>query len=131
MDGWRKIIKDERLLLRHIALVQNSMRAAKVVPLWSNFWTMRYRRDMEQYFDSRMWKKFCAWWNLMYDIGDIDRPVSKAKLGYAWGYLVCEVMFRKHGKRREFDPSKFGLAETTAADLRERVLKDYEALTLA
>lgn len=130
MDGWRKIVRDERLLLRQIALVQNSMRAAKVIPTWSNFWGMKYRRDADQYFDSRMWRKFRSWWDLLYDIGDIDRPASKAKLGYAWAFCVCEVMARKHGKPRSVNEAKFGLSVEVAAALREQVLKDFEALTL-
>lgn len=130
MTGWRTIIKDERLLLRQIALIQNSMRAAKVIPLWSNFYSMEYRRNMEAYFDTRMWRKFKAWWALMFDIGDIDRPASKSKLGYAWGFLVCEKMRRDHGKDRQLSFEKFGLTPEVAALMRERVLKDYEALTL-
>lgn len=129
-DGWRRMLRDERVLLRHIALIQNSMRAGKVIPLWANFWQMRYRRDMEQYFDTRMWRKFKAWWDLIYDIGDIDRAGNKAKLGFAWGFLVCEVMARKHNRPRQWSAARWHLTDSVAASLMDQVLQNYDALTL-
>ena len=128
--GWIEIVKDERLLIRHVALIQNSMRCAKVIPTWSNFYAMNYRREADRYLDSRAWKKFRSWWDLIYDIGDIDRSANKAKLGYAWAFLVTEHMARKHNKPRGLSEAKFGISAEQAGKLREAVLASYEALTL-
>jgi hypothetical protein len=131
IDGWRKIVKDERALVRHIILNQNTMRLTKIIPLWSNFRTMHYYRTMQQFLDGAMLRKYQAWWELIFIVGDTDRQANKQSLMFAWTFLVAEVMHRKHGRVRSVDAGKFGLKPEREAELKEAVLSRYESLTLS
>ena len=130
LDGWRQIVRDEREMVRVIKINQSTMRGCGVIPTWENFSATNYARDVKSLLDGRMMRKFRSWWILLYECGDVDRGPGKSALGFAWAFLVSEIMARKHGKFRVINPTNFGLAESRGEALKERVLMMYGDLTL-
>lgn len=137
LDGWRKIMRDERALVRLILLNLGTLRdygRAKMDlslsdPEWSTFKTTEYYREMAQYLDGRMLEKFAAWWELLRTIRAGNQ--SKAQLertGVAMGCLLAESVRRKGGRDMDISLLRNGIPLEEAEVIRGKVISQFELL---
>ena len=130
MDGWREVIRHEEKLVGQIRMLQRTFRIARTIPTWTNFLLTSYYRHMTHLLDPNMIRKFRAWWELLLECGDTERPEGRCEFAFCRLFLLQTVLMRRHNKPLRCDAQRMGISEERAGQLREAVLSRYETLTL-
>lgn len=125
--GWRTIVMDERELVASCKLYQDTFRLDGYIPTWDLFMQTRIFHQMSRCLDANMLAKYRAWWNLLLECYHPKQAIER--LGFAWTYLLAQVMHHKHGQIIQVNVGAWGLEEEQVAGIKAFIQANMQALT--
>jgi hypothetical protein len=125
---WKRVVRHEPLLAKHIRTNMRTMRLAKIIPTWEALMQTSYFKQMTGFLDPIEVAKYQAWWETIFEISD-GEDLHKNKALFMLAVITREKLRRVYAKEMLLDARKYGLSEAEEARIKDAALSRFEDLT--